>query len=84
MLTHELPLVHHTYCTRLEMIEWLVDLLDGHEGLSEYTIEYAVALLMNLGLRTSGKKRCIKRATQILRKHVSVCVINNGKMTLPG
>jgi len=34
---------------------------------ARYTVEYAVALLMNLCLRSSGKKRCVGRATKILR-----------------
>ena len=56
----------------LEMIDWLVDLLEGHEQLSEYTIEYAVALLMNLCLRSSGKKRCIARPSKILKALITI------------
>ena len=45
------------------IVEWTLGLLkdsvDG-ETLSEYTIEYSCALLMNLSLRTSGKRACAK------------------------
>lgn len=37
------------------VIEWLVDELQDSDCLSDYTIEYSAALLMNLCLRTKGK-----------------------------
>ena len=37
------------------LIEWLVKVLEDNDSLSDYTLEYSVALLMNLCLRTSGK-----------------------------
>lgn len=37
------------------VIEWLIDVLDDHDSMTDYTLEYSVALLMNLCLRTSGK-----------------------------
>ena len=36
------------------VIEWLVSVLEDNDALSDYTLEYSVALLMNLCLRTSG------------------------------
>jgi hypothetical protein len=36
------------------LIEWLVKVLEDNDSLSDYTLEYSVALLMNLCLRTSG------------------------------
>lgn len=36
------------------LIEWLVKVLEDNDNLSDYTLEYSVALLMNLCLRTSG------------------------------
>ena len=36
------------------VIEWLVGVLEDNDALSDYTLEYSVALLMNLCLRTSG------------------------------
>ena len=38
------------------VVEWLFSVLDDPDDLSDYTLEYSVALLMNLCLRTSGKK----------------------------
>ena len=43
----------------LGVIPSLVALLQEElEGLSEYTVEYGMALLMNLSLRSSGKRCC--------------------------
>jgi hypothetical protein len=40
------------------LIETLIDLLEKNESLSDYSLEYAIALLMNLTIKDSGKKRC--------------------------
>jgi len=37
------------------VVEWLFSVLEEPDDLSDYALEYAVALLMNLCLRTSGK-----------------------------
>lgn len=42
------------------LTEWLIDLLEDNEELTDYTLEYAIALLMNLCLRSEGKRRCAK------------------------
>ncbi|XP_059167158.1 lisH domain-containing protein ARMC9-like [Physella acuta] len=49
------------------VIEWLVGVLEDNDSLSDYTLEYSVALLMNLCLRTAGKKRCVRNAHQTLK-----------------
>jgi len=36
------------------LIFWLVDVLTDTDCLSDYTLEYSVALLMNLCLRSAG------------------------------
>ena len=36
------------------LIFWLIDILKEPDCLSDYTLEYSVALLMNLCLRSSG------------------------------
>jgi hypothetical protein len=36
------------------LIFWLIDILKDPDCLSDYTLEYAVALLMNLCLRSAG------------------------------
>lgn len=36
------------------IIEWLIRLLKDNDDLSDYNLEYAVALTMNLCLRNAG------------------------------
>ncbi len=40
------------------VIDTLIDLLEKNESLSDYSLEYAIALLMNLTLKERGKKKC--------------------------
>jgi hypothetical protein len=49
------------------IISWLVSLLEDNDMLSDYTLEYSVALLMNLCLRTTGKKKCAEKPHRILK-----------------
>uniref|UniRef100_A0A8B9UNH3 LisH domain-containing protein ARMC9 n=1 Tax=Anas zonorhyncha TaxID=75864 RepID=A0A8B9UNH3_9AVES len=49
------------------LIFWLVDVLTDTDSLSDYTLEYAVALLMNLCLRSAGKKMCARIANHVLK-----------------
>uniref|UniRef100_A0A663MZY3 LisH domain-containing protein ARMC9 n=1 Tax=Athene cunicularia TaxID=194338 RepID=A0A663MZY3_ATHCN len=49
------------------LIFWLVDVLTDTDCLSDYTLEYSVALLMNLCLRSAGKKMCARIANHVLR-----------------
>ncbi|KAM6962455.1 lisH domain-containing protein ARMC9 [Aplochiton taeniatus] len=49
------------------LIAWLVDELRDSDCLSDYTLEYAVALLMNLCLRTAGKWKCSENAKHVLK-----------------
>ncbi|XP_077874332.1 lisH domain-containing protein ARMC9 isoform X7 [Ictidomys tridecemlineatus] len=57
------------------LIFWLIDILKDPDCLSDYTLEYAVALLMNLCLRSaglphpvfSGKNMCAKVAGLVLK-----------------
>ncbi|CAF2632740.1 unnamed protein product [Rotaria sp. Silwood2] len=48
------------------IIKWLIPLLGKTERLSDYTLEYGVALLMNLCLRTNGRKKCAGIAEQAI------------------
>uniref|UniRef100_UPI003AAEC5E6 lisH domain-containing protein ARMC9 isoform X1 n=1 Tax=Centroberyx gerrardi TaxID=166262 RepID=UPI003AAEC5E6 len=50
-----------------ELIGWLVDELQDSDCLSDYTLEYSVALLMNLCLRTKGKRKCAENAKHVLK-----------------
>ncbi|NWV21505.1 ARMC9 protein, partial [Origma solitaria] len=49
------------------LIFWLVDVLTDTDCLSDYTLEYCVALLMNLCLRSAGKKMCARIANHVLK-----------------
>ncbi|NWX17941.1 ARMC9 protein, partial [Aegotheles bennettii] len=49
------------------LIFWLVDILTDIDCLSDYTLEYSVALLMNLCLRSAGKKTCAEIANRVLK-----------------
>lgn len=49
------------------VVEWLLSLLEEYDSQSDYFLEYAVALLMNLCFRTEGKKRCAKEPSTPLK-----------------
>lgn len=50
----------------LDIINWVVCVLINEEdSITEYTLEYGLALLMNLSLRKSGKRKCIEIAVRI-------------------
>lgn len=48
-------------------IDYLVDLFEDNESLSDYSLEYAVALFMNLTLKKTGKYKCINDHKRILK-----------------
>ncbi|KAM8888674.1 lisH domain-containing protein ARMC9 isoform 1-T5 [Synchiropus picturatus] len=50
-----------------DLISWLVDELQDTEYLTVCTLEYSAALLMNLCLRTKGKRKCAKNAKHVLK-----------------
>ncbi|TKS74409.1 LisH domain-containing protein ARMC9 [Collichthys lucidus] len=50
-----------------DLIGWLVDELQDSDCLSDYTLEYSAALLMNLCLRTKGKRKCAANAKHVLK-----------------
>uniref|UniRef100_A0AAQ4Q0R1 LisH domain-containing protein ARMC9 n=1 Tax=Gasterosteus aculeatus aculeatus TaxID=481459 RepID=A0AAQ4Q0R1_GASAC len=49
------------------LIDWLVDELQDSDCLSDYTLQYAAALLLNLCLRTKGKRKCAENARHVLK-----------------
>jgi hypothetical protein len=49
------------------IVEWIVNLLRSPEQLREYTLDYVMALLLNLSLRSEGIKRCEDPALEILK-----------------
>ena len=53
---------------QLDMIQWISQVLkEESEHLSDYSVEYATALLMNLSLRSSGKDKCEEPSIQLLQ-----------------
>ncbi|XP_061634199.1 lisH domain-containing protein ARMC9 isoform X5 [Phyllopteryx taeniolatus] len=50
-----------------DLIGWLVDELHDSDCLSDYTLEYSASLLMNLCLRTKGKRKCAENAKHVLK-----------------
>nr|XP_046247558.1 lisH domain-containing protein ARMC9 isoform X3 [Scatophagus argus] len=50
-----------------DLIGWLVDELQDSDCLSDYNLEYSAALLMNLCLRTKGKRKCADNAKHVLK-----------------
>lgn len=41
------------------MIKWIIDTIRNElDTLTDYSLEYATALLMNLSLRAEGKNKC--------------------------
>eukprot|EP00062_Callorhinchus_milii_P016816 gi/632968534/ref/XP_007900579.1/ PREDICTED: lisH domain-containing protein ARMC9 isoform X2 [Callorhinchus milii] len=46
---------------------WLVNVLEDSDSLSDYTLEYSIALFMNLCLRTRGKQKCAEYASRVLK-----------------
>ncbi|NXY45068.1 ARMC9 protein, partial [Ceuthmochares aereus] len=49
------------------LIFWLVDVLTDTDYLSDYALHYSVSLLMNLCLRSAGKKMCASIANDVLK-----------------
>ena len=48
------------------VIRWIAQVLQTNKDyLSDYSMEYATALLMNLSLRQSGKDECEKLSSEI-------------------
>ncbi|VDP83864.1 unnamed protein product [Echinostoma caproni] len=56
-----------TVMINMSVIPWVVGLLENTDSLSDYTLEYAVALCMNLCLRASGKRNCLLISQRILK-----------------
>ncbi|KAK4469569.1 hypothetical protein MN116_006604 [Schistosoma mekongi] len=59
------------------VILWVINLLENMHNLSDYTLEYAVALCMNLCLRSSGKRCCIPITGRLLNVLMDLLSIEN-------
>ncbi|XP_023788740.1 lisH domain-containing protein ARMC9 isoform X2 [Cyanistes caeruleus] len=62
------------------LIFWLVDVLIDPDCLSDYNLEYCAALLMNLCLRSAGKKICASIPNHMLRVLSSLLDHENPKV----
>ena len=52
---------------QLDVLDWLLKILKVEiDSISEYTLEYATALLMNLSLRTLGKEKLCKYPSEVI------------------
>lgn len=51
---------------QMRIIDWICSTLKDFQNLEKYTLEYLTALLMNLALRTEGRKNCEVWKTQLL------------------
>lgn len=51
---------------RLDVLDWLLKILKSTGEISNYTLEYSTALLMNLSLRTFGKEKLCKNANDVM------------------
>jgi hypothetical protein len=51
---------------QLDMLDWLLKVLKGTDEISDYTLEYAAALLMNLSLRTIGKEKLCRSPSEVI------------------
>jgi len=52
----------------LDIIKWIVNLLKIESNvLSDENLEYANAMLMNMTLRTAGKKKCEEISADLLK-----------------
>ncbi|XP_065060673.1 lisH domain-containing protein ARMC9-like isoform X2 [Rhopilema esculentum] len=49
------------------LVAWLIKTLEEPELLNDYSLEYSVALLMNLCLRSAGKKQCLDDCEAVLQ-----------------
>ena len=51
---------------KLGVIAWLCRLLESSESLSDYSLHYTLALLMNLSLRSKGRASCVAHCPRLL------------------
>lgn len=62
------------------MIEWLINAISQHENLTEYGLEYAAALLMNLCLSCFGKMKCEHLKEKLLLLLTSLLELNKAEI----
>jgi hypothetical protein len=62
---------------QLGIVRWIVNILKEYEELHTYTLEYVTALLMNLSLRSAGKKACLDPDLKVLEVLSAMLSIDN-------
>ncbi|KAJ3099127.1 LisH domain-containing protein armc9 [Phlyctochytrium planicorne] len=66
-----------TLLNRLNTIDLLLDILGSSDSFSEYSVEYSMALLMNLCLRSAGRKQCLKDPERVLQVLADLLQMDN-------
>lgn len=61
-------------------VEWTLTVLHDADTLSDYTVEYATALLLNLTLRTAGKDRCEPPKARCLEALIDLLEFDNSQV----
>ena len=61
-------------------VEWTLSMLQDADSLSEYTVEYATAFLLNLTLRTAGKDRCEQSTARCLEALIDLLEYDNSQV----
>ena len=47
--------------------QWVAGVIGREEGVSDYTLRYCLALLVNLSLRSAGRRACVDVSQLLLR-----------------
>ncbi len=66
-----------TALIQLQLIPWILTALKEYDKFHLYTLEYITALLMNLALRTEGRKACLDPKLDILKILTSLLDVEN-------
>lgn len=62
---------------QLGIVPWIVGILEKYRELDTYTLEYVTALLMNLSLRSAGKKACLSPDLRVLETLASMLDVDS-------
>ncbi|KAJ3074276.1 LisH domain-containing protein armc9 [Podochytrium sp. JEL0797] len=62
---------------KMHVLDFLHELLEKSDTLSDYTCEYGTALFMNLCLRTDGRKQCLQNPVRTLETLLGLLEIDS-------
>ncbi|XP_064461331.1 lisH domain-containing protein ARMC9-like [Ornithodoros turicata] len=62
------------------ILEWAVKRLENTDVLTDYSLEYAIALFMNLCLQSSGKERCLQMVRPTLLVLKKLLMLDNAEI----